>query len=81
MDNEKLFWLESSVPRTAQEVELMLILSRKVGERIRIADHIELVVTAIEGGRIRIGVEAPKTVQVLRAELASHLPAECERAV
>jgi carbon storage regulator len=50
----------------------MLILSRKVGERIRIADEIELVVTAIQGDRIKIGIEAPKTVQVLRAELASH---------
>jgi carbon storage regulator len=50
----------------------MLILSRKVGERIRIADHIKLVVTAIESGRIKIGIEAPKTVQALRAELASH---------
>jgi carbon storage regulator len=47
----------------------MLVLSRKVGERIRIADDIEVVVTAIQGDRIKIGIEAPKTVQVLRGEL------------
>lgn len=55
----------------------MLILSRKVGERIRIADDIELVVTAIQGDRIKIGIEAPKNIQVRRAELASHPPAAC----
>jgi carbon storage regulator len=59
----------------------MLILSRKVGERIRIADHIELVVTAIQGERIKIGIEAPKNIQVLRAELASQLPAAYRRGV
>lgn len=47
----------------------MLVLSRKVGERIRIADDIEVVVTAIQGDRIKIGIEASKTIQVLRGEL------------
>jgi len=49
----------------------MLILSRNVGEQIKIADDIVLVVTAIQGNRIKIGIEAPKTIQVRRAELAS----------
>jgi len=53
----------------------MLILTRKVGERIRIAGDIELVIMAIKGDRIKIGIEAPKKTQVLRAELASHPPA------
>ena len=47
----------------------MLVLSLKVGERIRIADDIEVVVTAIQGDRIKIGIEAPKTILVLRGEL------------
>jgi carbon storage regulator len=47
----------------------MLILSRKIGERIRIAANIEVVVTAIQGDRIKIGIEAPKTIRVLRGEL------------
>ena len=47
----------------------MLMLSRKVGERIRMADNIEVVVTAIQGDRIKFGIEAPKTIQVLRGEL------------
>ena len=53
----------------AQEDERMLVLSRKVGERIRIAGDIEVVVTAIQGDRIKIGIEAPKSVRVLRGEL------------
>jgi carbon storage regulator len=47
----------------------MLVLSRKVGERIRIAADIVVVVTAIQGDRIKIGIEAPKSVLVLRGEL------------
>jgi carbon storage regulator len=47
----------------------MLVLSRKVGERIRIAADIVVVVTAIQGDRIKIGIEAPKSVRVLRGEL------------
>jgi carbon storage regulator len=47
----------------------MLILSRKPGERIRIADDIVIVVKAIKGNRVSIGVEAPKSVCVLRGEV------------
>jgi carbon storage regulator len=47
----------------------MLVLSRKVGERIRIAGDIVIVVTAIQGDRIKIGIEAPRSVRVLRGEL------------
>jgi carbon storage regulator len=53
----------------------MLVLSRKVGERIRIAADIVIVVTAIQGDRIKIGIEAPKSVRVLRGELREIRPA------
>jgi carbon storage regulator len=53
----------------------MLVLSRKVGERIRIAADIVVVVTAIQGDRIKIGIEAPKSVRVLRGELREIRPA------
>ena len=53
----------------------MLVLSRKVGERIRIAGDIVIVVTAIQGDRIKIGIEAPKSVRVLRGELCETRPA------
>ena len=52
----------------------MLILARKVGERIRIADNIEVIVLGIQGDRIKIGIEAPKTVRVRRGELDGEMP-------
>ena len=53
----------------------MLVLSRKVGERIRIAADIVVVVKAIQGDRIKIGIEAPKSVRVMRGELREIRPA------
>lgn len=47
----------------------MLVLSRKVGERIVISGGIVLEVVAITGSAIRLGIEAPKNVSILRSEL------------
>lgn len=47
----------------------MLILSRKVGERIQIGDGITVEVTAIRGGQVRLGIAAPDDAKILRGEL------------
>ena len=47
----------------------MLVLTRKVGEEIVIGDDIHLMVVAIEGGKVRIGVSAPQEVVVDRQEV------------
>jgi len=47
----------------------MLVLSRKVGEDIVIGDNIRLKVVAIQGGKVRIGISAPKEVTVDRQEI------------
>ena len=47
----------------------MLVLTRKVGEEIVIDNNIRLVVVAIRGDRVRIGVSAPKEVVVDRQEV------------
>ena len=47
----------------------MLILTRKVGETIIINENIEVTVLGIQGGQIRIGVNAPKDVAVHREEI------------
>lgn len=47
----------------------MLVLTRKVGERIRIGDAV-VVVVDIHGTRAKIGIEAPMEVKVLRQEVA-----------
>ena len=47
----------------------MLILSRKVGERINIGDGVSLIVCKIEGTKVRLGIEAPRDVKIMRAEV------------
>lgn len=51
----------------------MLVLSRKVGERILIGDKIAVTVVKIGHGGVRIGVEAPPELAVVREELAEEL--------
>lgn len=47
----------------------MLVLSRKLGERICIGNDVTISVVKISGNRVRIGIEAPDHVEVLRGEL------------
>jgi len=47
----------------------MLVLSRVVGEQLIIADQIVVTVTQVDRGRVRLGIEAPPDVRVVRAEL------------
>lgn len=47
----------------------MLILQRRPGESLRIGEDIEVTVVAIEGGKIRLAISAPKDVTILRSEL------------
>lgn len=55
----------------------MLVLSRKLGERIVIPDcTIEITVVAIEGKQVRLGVTAPRDVAVHREEVWQALGAE-----
>jgi carbon storage regulator len=48
----------------------MLVLSRKPGERVVIAGSIVVTVVSVAGGRVRLGIEAPLEVRVLREEIA-----------
>ena len=47
----------------------MLVLSRKVGERIWIGEDISITVVRITGGGVRLGIEAPSEMPVVREEL------------
>ncbi len=47
----------------------MLVLSRKINEEIVIGDNIKVTVLKLKGNTVRIGIEAPNDVRVLRAEL------------
>lgn len=54
----------------------MLILSRKVGQRIVIAGDIEITVVDVRGEQVRIGITAPRSVAVHRKELLEQVTAE-----
>jgi carbon storage regulator len=47
----------------------MLVLSRKLGEKICIGENICITVVDIDRGKIRLGIEAPRDVPVFRQEL------------
>ena len=47
----------------------MLILSRYVGETLKIGDDITVVILGLKGNQVRIGIEAPKDVEVHREEV------------
>ena len=47
----------------------MLILTRRVGESLRIGDDVSVTVLGIKGSQVRIGVNAPKTIPVHREEV------------
>lgn len=48
----------------------MLVLTRKPGEKVIIGDGIVLIVLSTAGGRVRLGIEAPDHVRILRGELS-----------
>ena len=47
----------------------MLVLTRKVGDKLRIGDEIEIAVVDIRGNQVKLGISAPLSLPVLRAEL------------
>ena len=47
----------------------MLVLSRKIGERLVIGDNITVVVSRVAGNRVTLGIEAPSEVRIVRGEL------------
>ena len=51
----------------------MLVLSRKIGERILIGENISVTVVRIAGGAVRLGVEAPPELAVIRQELKEQM--------
>ena len=54
----------------------MLILSRKIDQKIRIGDDIILTIIDVKGDQVKIGVEAPSDVKVYRQEVFSAIQSE-----
>jgi carbon storage regulator len=54
----------------------MLILTRRVGETVRIGDDVTVTVLSVKGTQVRIGIDAPKTVVVHREEIFERIQRE-----
>jgi len=61
--------LYDSISPSRMEVQLMLVLSRRETERIRLGKSIVVTVVRVAGDKVRLGIEAPADVLVLRDEL------------
>lgn len=57
----------------------MLILARKLNEKILIGDDIVLVVLSVESNRVKLGIDAPADVTILREEIANTPKGENDR--
>ena len=58
----------------------MLILQRRADQGIKIGDDIEIVILAVNGDQVKVGIQAPRSVRVLRSELAQAVQEENRRA-
>ena len=56
----------------------MLVLSRKVGERILIGDNIAVTVVRVGQGMVRIGVEAPEELSIIREEIKDRVKGDSQ---
>ena len=58
----------------------MLVLTRKLGENIRIGDLIKITVLEVRSGQVKLGIDAPPDVKVHREEIYARIQAENRRA-
>ncbi len=58
----------------------MLILTRKLGENIRIGDKIKITILDVKGGQVKLGIDAPPHIAVHREEIYEKIKEENKRA-
>jgi len=54
----------------------MLILTRKVGESLKIGDDVSIIVLGVKGNQVRLGIDAPESVPVHREEIYNKIQDE-----
>lgn len=59
----------------------MLTLSRRSGESIHIGDEIVIHIHRSKGSQVRISIDAPKCIRIVRSELITHLDSEPKRTI
>jgi carbon storage regulator len=63
-------------PSQEQAGKLMLVLTRRIGETIRIGHHVVVTILGVNGNQVRLGVDAPKDVAVHREEVFERIKHE-----
>jgi carbon storage regulator len=63
------------------EEEAMLVLTRKAGQSIIIGDEIEVEVLSVAGEKVRLGISAPREVEIFRHEVYERIQEEREAAL
>ncbi|MCQ6278696.1 carbon storage regulator CsrA [Bacillus sp. EB600] len=58
----------------------MLVLTRKNGETIKIGDDIEITIVSAKNDQVKIGINAPKNVEILRKEIYDQILTENQQA-
>ncbi|GAB0056864.1 Translational regulator CsrA [Candidatus Magnetaquicoccaceae bacterium FCR-1] len=58
----------------------MLILTRRIGESLNIGDEIKITLLGIKGNQVRIGIDAPRDVEVHREEIYDKIKRETRKA-
>lgn len=58
----------------------MLILTRKTGQGFLVGDDIEITITEISGDKVRVGINAPKNIKILRSELSQTMEQNAQAA-
>lgn len=57
----------------------MLILTRRIGEALMVGDDVSVTVLGIQGNQVRMGINAPRNVEVHREEIYQKIQAEKQR--
>lgn len=57
----------------------MLVLTRKLGENIRIGDSVKITVLEVRSGQVKLGIDAPPEVKVHREEIYARIQEENRR--
>ena len=59
----------------------MLIITRKVGEKVLVGETIKVSIADIDGKQVKLAIDAPKDVEILRAEIAKKIADKSKKAV
>lgn len=72
-------WKEPRPAGSRRREGTMLLLTRKLGENIRIGDDVKITIVEVKGNHVKLGIDAPPSVKVHREEIYERIQAENRR--